>query len=188
MARQITDAAMQKATGYGSEHWFPILDAMAEDGMERKDIVMKFWKTYDDDLSAWWAQMTTVEWERDRGRRVLNQSCSGSFQMSAQKTFVGDEMAAWDAVVTTDWLSGLKYQEGFEFSHDGYDLTVRAVRPGKMLRLWWQKDEYKSVLEVMFVPAKEKCAIRFQHQKLADEIDVDIFKNRWKAVLADIVS
>lgn len=187
MARKVSDEAMIKATGHGPDHWYPILDEIAKDAsLERKQIVTQLWRSNEDKLSAWWAQMTTVEWERVRGRRELNQSCTGDWQMSTQKTFAGDAMAAWDKVVSTDWLDGLRYEEGYEFSSDGVDFTVRAVRPGKLLRIWWTENGHKSTLEVMFTPAKEKCAVRFQHQKLGVESDVERFKQRWKGALADI--
>ena len=149
---------------------------------------MRFWCENEADLSAWWAQMTTVEWERDRGIRTVNQDGVGNFQMSAQKTLSMDAAAAWETVSTTDWLHGLVYEEGEEFETDGVTITVRAVRPGKLLRLWWHGEAGKSTLEVMFFPAKEKCAVRFQHQKLPQESDVEIFKARWKQTLRDIAA
>ena len=188
MARKVSDEAMIKATGHGPDHWYPILDEIAKDtSLERKEIVTKLWKTHEDQLSGWWAQMTTVEWERERGRRELNQSCTGDWQMSTKKTYPGDAMAEWDAIVGTDWLDGLRYEEGYTFSNEGVDFVVRAVRPGKLLRVWWTEAGHKSTLEVMFVPSKTKCAIRFQHQKLGLESDVERFKARWKDALGSIL-
>lgn len=188
MARKISDEAMIKATGHGPDHWFPILDEYEKTATERKQITMRLWKEHEDVLSAWWAQMTTVEWERERGKRELNQDCVGSWQMSAQKTFAGDEMAAWQAVTDADWLPGLVYEEGGEFVCEGVRVTVRAVRPGKLLRLWWHGEDGKSTIEMMFFPKKEKCAVRIQHQKLPRQDDVDVFKARWKDALAKIIS
>lgn len=130
--------------------------------------------------------MTTVEWERVRGIRVLNQTCEGDFQVGVQKVMPGDEMHAWGALTSTDWLKGLVYEEGHEFDFQNVHCTVRAVRPGKMLRIWFQEGEIKTVLEVMFVPSKEKCAIRFRHHKLPTEADVEISRARWKEALSNI--
>ena len=106
--------------------------------------------------------------------------------MSVQRTFPGTEMAAWDSLVSNNWLEGLTFNEGDEFKVDGHDVTVRAVRPGKLLRLWWQQGDEKSVIEVMLIPTKDKCAIRYRHYDLAEQGDVDIYRARWKDVLADI--
>lgn len=182
--RRVSQEAMEKATGHTSDYWFPKLDQIAKDELlTRTEIVMTFWRENDEKLSAWWAQMTAVEWERVRGRRKMNQSCSGLFQMSAQKTLPCSTMSAWDALISTDWLEGMKYEEGYEFDVEGAHLTVRAVRPGKLIRIWWEKEGNKSVLEIMFIASKEKCTLRFQHQKLAEEIEIEIFKKRWKSAL-----
>ena len=96
-------------------------------------------------------------------------------------------MAAWDAVVNTDWLEGLVCEEGHTFDHEGAKCTVRAARPGKMLRIWFEEENHKTVLEVMFVATKKKCAIRFRHHQLPDELDVEISRSRWKTALAEIL-
>ncbi len=186
MARKISDEAMIKATGHGPDHWFPILDKLAKDEMPRSELTMKFWRENEADLSAWWAQMTTVEWERERGLRQVNQSCDGDFQVGVQKVMPGDEMSTWQAVKSTNWLEGLVYEEGHQFDSHGVLCTVRAVRPGKMLRIWFGEGSEKSVLEVMFVPSKEKCAVRFRHHQLDSEAEVEISRARWKEVLSQI--
>ncbi len=189
MAGKISDEAMVKATGKGPDHWFPILDEMAQKESKRSELTMRFWRENQDTVSQWWAQMTVVEWERDRGRRVVNQDCAGNFQMSASKTLPINPGEAWGALLAHDWLPGLVYEEGHEFTtSEGVQVTVRAVRPSKLLRLWWHGEVGKSTLEVMFFPAKEKTSVRFQHQKLPNESDVEIFKSRWRAVLSEIAA
>ncbi len=177
---------MIEATGHGKDHWYPILEEYAKESSIRKDVVMRLHNEHD--IIAWWAQMTAVEWERDTGRREMNQSCSGSYQFSTQKTYPGDESAAWEALVGTDWLEGMRFEEGHEFDVDGAHLTVRAVRPGKLVRIWWQDDRGKSVREIQFWPKKEKCALRFQHQKLPEESDIAPLKSRWQVALAAILA
>ncbi len=76
---KISDAAMLKATGHGPDHWFPILDALSKAESVRSELTKRFWRENQEKLSAWWAQMTTVEWERERGIRAVNQDGLGSF-------------------------------------------------------------------------------------------------------------
>lgn len=107
--------------------------------------------------------------------------------MSASKTLPLSVDEAWAALVKHDWLPGLVYDEGYEFvTEEGVKVTVRASREGKLLRLWWYGDAGRSTLEVMFFPAKMKTSMRFQHQKLPLESDVEMFKARWKQVLVEI--
>mgnify|MGYP001045616588 CR=1 FL=1 len=185
MAQEISEEAMIKATGYGKEHWYPILEELAKNAAERKEITMGLWKGYEKHLSAWWAQMVTVTWERDTKRRVMNQSCYGDFQFSVSKTYPGDEHATWNALSTTDWLDGMVWEEGAEFTTDCGTATVRAVRPGKILRIWWlgHGEGPKSVLEVQLWPKGEKCSLRFQHQKLPEDKYIEPLKARWQDAL-----
>jgi hypothetical protein len=176
---------MIKATSHGKEHWYPILEEYSKETSVRKEIVMRLYEEHD--LDAWWAQMTAVEWERDTNRREMNQSCYGSYQFSTQKTYPGDLDAAWQAVVSQAWLEGMRFEEGYEFDIGDAHLTVRAVRPGKIVRIWWQEERGKSVLEIQFYPKNEKCAIRFQHQKLPEESDIAPLKSRWQSAIASIL-
>ena len=189
MAREISEAAMVNATGHGKEHWYPIIEELAKSASERKEITMGLWKSHDEHLSAWWAQMVTVTWERDTGQRVLNQSCFGDYQFSVSKTFAGDEHLTWAGLAGTDWLEGMVWEEGAEFTTDVGKATVRAVRPGNLLRIWWHGhgEAPKSVLEVQLWPKGEKCALRFQHQKLPNEEDIEPLKARWRTALEKIM-
>lgn len=188
MAREISEEAIIKATGSGKDHWYPILEEYAKDAKERKEITMRMWHQHSDVLSAWWAQMITVTWERDTNRRVMNQSCLGSFQLSASKTMPGDENEVWQRMMDSDWLAGSEFSEGNEFESEGVRCVVRAVRPGKLLRFWWygHEDEHKSVVEIMLYPKAEKCSLRFRHHDLPFEEDVAPLREKWKQALAVI--
>jgi hypothetical protein len=59
MVREISEAAMVKATGHGKEHWYPILEELAKAASERNEITMGLLQAHDEHLSAWWAQISS---------------------------------------------------------------------------------------------------------------------------------
>lgn len=188
MPREVSEEAMVKASGHGREHWYPILDEMSKQYEKRSDLTKSFHEAYADSVSAWWCQMITVQWERDRGKRVLNESCTGSFQVSASKTMVGDAEFVWAKLLTSPWLENADFSEGAEFESGSARAVVRAARPDKMLRIWWydHADNHKSVIEVSLWPSGEKTSLRFRHHELPLESDVESMRARWKEALVII--
>ncbi len=190
MAREVSEEAMIKASGHGREHWYPILDELSTQHEKRSDLTKAFHAEYSVSVSAWWCQMITVQWERDRGRRVLNESCTGSFQVSASKTIAGDEHLVWAKLLAAPWLPDSDLSEGAEFTSGDARCVVRAARPGKMLRIWWydHANNHKSVVELSLWPAGEKTSLRFRHHDLPLESDVEPMRARWKDALGVIAS
>ena len=80
---ELSDRAARKSTGHGLDHWFAVLDEFGKSqGHARAaDFLYSTHK-----VPAWHAQMITVTWERARGLRAENQSCTGTFQVSVSRT------------------------------------------------------------------------------------------------------
>src|SRR5437870_4694581 len=90
-----SDEAVKKATGKAWPEWFKILDKAGARAMSHRDIAQ--W-VYDHHLGkkrggttnvatsgGWWSQMVTVEYERERGMRKMNENATG-FLVAVHKT------------------------------------------------------------------------------------------------------
>src|SRR5690349_6826312 len=95
---RISDAAVQKATGKNWKQWFAILDKAGAKKMTHRDMAQF---VYDHHLGkkgkgttnvatsgGWWSQMVTVEYERERGLRKVNEYAQG-FLVAIHKTMAG---------------------------------------------------------------------------------------------------
>ncbi len=88
MATQSTsDEAVYKATGKLYDEWYSILEQKKASKLSHKEIAALLVEEYD--VSFWWAQTITVEYERLIGRREVGQSCEGDFQAGGSKTIAG---------------------------------------------------------------------------------------------------
>lgn len=83
---EVSDAATRKATGHGLAHWFAILDAFGTTHGHTKTVDYLYTSFK---LKAWHGQMIVVTWERARGLRQENQSCTGDFQVSVSRAIAG---------------------------------------------------------------------------------------------------
>ena len=81
---QVNDEASRKKTGHGLDHWFAVLDTFG--GATKGHTAAAAHLHKEHGIPGWYAQGITVAYERARGLRDMNQSCTGSFQVSVSKT------------------------------------------------------------------------------------------------------
>ncbi len=190
-----SDDAVRKATGHGWDHWFAIHDAYPD--LDHTQRAKRFWQEHGDgttvtgtpaqgSINGWWAQMITVEWEKERGKRVEGQSCAGDFQVSCSKTVPWNVDEAWERVLSTPFLKGADWTEGASWDTDGGRVEVRRADPGKMLRWFWHDGDGKSTVEVSFIAKGDKSSIVFRHHGLASAEAKEAYRGRWKDALAAI--
>jgi hypothetical protein len=102
---ELSDKTSRKSTGHGLEHWFKVLDAYGKTHGHTKAADHLY---AEHKVQGWHAQMITVTWERARGLRQENQSCTGTFQVSVSRTL--DAPVEWvvaffnDPVRRKAWL------------------------------------------------------------------------------------
>lgn len=104
----ITEESVLKKTGHGLDHWFGVLDAF---GAATKGHTAAAAHLYDaHGVPGWHAQGITVAYERARGLREVNQTCTGKFQVSVSKTVPATVAEVADALRSADrraaWLQG----------------------------------------------------------------------------------
>jgi hypothetical protein len=108
---KISDEAVLKATGKNWLEWFALLDKAGAQKMKHIDIARMLSEKYLGKSGAvnvatnsgWWAQMVTVEYERARGLRKINEQADG-FSVSVHKTFpcsVTSLQKKWEQVFTS---------------------------------------------------------------------------------------
>ena len=79
---ELSDRTTRKSTGHGLEHWFAVLDEFGKAHGHTKAAEYLY---SEHKIQGWHAQMITVTWERRRGLRQENQSCTGTFQVSVSR-------------------------------------------------------------------------------------------------------
>lgn len=167
----VSDEALENATGKVWEEWFAVLDAADATKMSHKEIAQ--WLNDNHIESGWWCQSVTVGYEQARGIRKVNQKLDG-FTVSVSKTLplaVSPVYEAWaEAVERSKWLP------------DSVKLDVTTARQDKSIRGRW---DGTSVIAVSFTPKGDsKTQVVVQHERLAAEGDVERMRSHWKGALA----
>jgi uncharacterized protein YndB with AHSA1/START domain len=194
-SKPISDAAVKQATGKTWQEWFSLLDQHGAAKMSHKDIAR--W-LHDEKLieSGWWCQSVTVEYEKERGLRVLGQTASAGFEVGVQKTFDMSPEAAWK-LVTSDqgvavWLGRgvkLRFEPGEAFvTSEGVNGEIRSVQKGVRIRLRWQPTNWPSAstLQIYLLPSGSGTSIRFHHEKLDGPERREEMCEHWQAVLSKL--
>jgi len=165
----ISSGAVEAKTGKGWDEWFRILDKAGARKLPHKEIAAILHNKYG--VAPWWTQMVAVGYEQAHGLRALHQKPDG-FEASSSKTLpvpVGELFRQFnDAKLRAKWLGKEK-------------LTVRKSTEPKSMRATWGDG---TNLEITFWAKGEmKSSVQLQHNKLADEAEVQARKAFWKAAL-----
>lgn len=177
MAHDISDESVRRATGRGWDAWFRIMDDLGgDDHTERARRLSQ----EHPDLSGWWRQSVTVQYERARGLRARHETSRG-FQVSVQRTVPGSLPDVWAAVLDR-LVPGAAWVEGAEWDVDGVPVTVRIVREGQ-LRFWWHGAGGRSTVVVTPTQRGDRTTVRVQHDGLASRAEVEAMRERWREAL-----
>ncbi len=165
--------AVVKATGKSPEEWNSILDAAGARDLTHKEIATMLREEHD--VSPWWSQHVTVDYERSRGMRERHQTTRG-YQVSVSKTL---PVA----------LSEL-YGAFADHSHRGQwlpeaPITVRKDTREKTTRATWTDgDGTESTLDISYYASGDaKSRITVMQSKLVGTDDVEARRAYWKAAL-----
>ena len=77
------EARLVERTGHGFRHWFRVLDAFG--AADKGHTASARHVAEDHGVDGWYAQQITVQYERARGLRGINQRRSGEFEVSVSK-------------------------------------------------------------------------------------------------------
>lgn len=191
MAR-VSDEAVTKATGRGFDAWFELLDEHAGRELDHKDIVRVL---ADHDVSSWWCQSITVEYEKAIGRRVAGETADSGFQVGVQRTVDASPDAVWERLTGEGlgaWLPGvasLPDEPGETVSGDeGLEVELRSIDPGRKLRMRvrGESDIPPSTVQLTLIESGVRTAINFHHEGLPDSAAREQMRAHWKAVLDEL--
>jgi hypothetical protein len=104
----LSDEAARKKTGHGLDHWFAVLDAFGAAAKGHTAAAAHLHQEHG--VPGWHSQGITVAYERARGLRDVNQSCTGGFQVTVSKTVPAAVAEVVAALKSADrraaWLRG----------------------------------------------------------------------------------
>lgn len=166
---RIGDAAVSGRTGKTWSEWFLILDRAGAEAMEHKATVALLTKH---GLDGWWAQMVTVGYEQERGKRQKHEKPEG-FQVSGSKTVtvsVASLYRAWtDANARKRWLANPSF-------------SVSKATRNKSLRIKWNQGT--SRVDVNFyAKGTGKSQVTVQHGRLPNASAAERMKVYWREYL-----
>lgn len=169
----ISNEAVQKATNKGWKEWFAILDS--EDSTKKSHKEIAAWLSDNFEISGWWAQMVTVQYERERGMREVYEKKDG-FEASKSKTInvsIDKLYQAWtDESQRSVWL-------------DHPDFTIRKANKNKSIRISWHDDT--NVVAGFYKKSNSKSQLSIQHSKLYDQDDVQKRKEYWEKQIKQLI-
>ena len=116
----LSDAKSIEKTGHDLAHWFAILDRFG--GIEKGHTASTELLYNDHGVPGWYCQGIVVAYERARGKRVMNQKCDGSFEVSVSKVIAATTPALVKA------LSDPKQRKLWSAKADG--ALIKALEAG----------------------------------------------------------
>lgn len=165
---QMSDEAIARGTGRDWNAWTEALDAWGARDRDHAAIARHVEQEHG--IDGWWAQAGTVDYERIRGLRKINERPDG-FSMNASKTVPVPVEALFDLFVDdakrADWLG------------DGV-LVVRTAKAPKSARFDVTEG---GILAVHFLEKGEKSAVQLQLNGIISEAELAERKARWKTRL-----
>ena len=99
----MNELTLAKATGCSKSEWFEIIRAAGKANASHKEIADFLHEAHD--VSAWWAQEITVEYDKYIGRRILGQTQGGFFQFGVSKTITAAADTVWNLLQSGQGIS-----------------------------------------------------------------------------------
>lgn len=175
MSENISDKALEKATGAIWQTWFEHLESVNARDLTHKDITTKL--VADFQVPGWWAQSLAVRYEKTIGRRETGQSGDGLFSTSVSKTITGsmDDVLQW-------WLQKVDARTEF---NDVAIVTSSVTETQKWRNYRVVLADGSRVVIGIYAKTPAKAGFGLQHEKLASAEAADAWRIYWKTLLAD---
>jgi len=164
----ISNKAVESATGRNWSGWFELLDANNCDELTHKEIVA--YLRNNSDLNGWWQQMVTNTYEQEKGIRNKHEMPDG-YQISASKSIkipvhdIYEKLL--DAKFVGKWL-------------DGNTFEIRLANKNKNIRINWEETD----LEIQFFTRDtNKTQVTIQERKIYGSALAETKKEYWKEKL-----
>jgi hypothetical protein len=185
---QVNDEAARKKTGHGLDHWFAVLDAFGAATKGHTAAAAHLNK--DHGIPGWYAQGITVAYERAHGLRDMNQSCTGTFQVSVSKTVPAPVAEVIDALKSperrTAWLQdadpGLVQALDAAFTGD----KPREVKTKGDHYAWLRFPWDGHLVEIRITGKPKGASVAADNSDLPSPELVEQRRAQWKVALAGL--
>jgi len=166
MTKKISDDAVNKSTGKIWKEWYSILNKAGAKKMEHKDIAKLLYNKYD--LSGWWSQMVTVQYEQEIKKRKKHEKKDG-YQISKSITLASPVLKVFNSVNSPAKRIVWMKDPGIAITKSTKNKSIR----GK----WVDK---KTNVEFQFYPKEiSKTQIVVQHSKINSATNAANMKIYW---------
>lgn len=170
---RISSETVQKATGKPLQAWFSILDKAGAKEMKHKQIAEYIYYNHLEKIKSgdWWSQMVTVEYERERGLRKVNEKADG-FSVTVHRTVLmsmATLQKRWEEIVKSPEVAQKKLVQ----------LRSKTKRPVRRYQA-----ELGRVIVFFEEKSKDKSRIMVESEKLPKHSDVEPARAFWKSVLS----
>ena len=95
----LSDAKSIEKTGHDLAYWFDVMDRFGGVDKGHTALTEHLYEKYE--VPGWYCQGIVVAYERARGKRVMNQKCDGSFEVSVSKVIAATAPALVKALSDT---------------------------------------------------------------------------------------
>ncbi|MBV9419688.1 MAG: hypothetical protein JO348_07935 [Alphaproteobacteria bacterium] len=165
-APSISDEKVKAATGRNWMGWFVILNRANANARPHKEVATLLKEKYG--VPPWWSQMITVEYERARGGRALNERPGGTFSVNVTKVFPVPLPALFKAVTDPKKRAAWFPKGTFEES-------------SKTENKYWRGKWKNGRIELGFYAKGDaKSQLTLESSKLAKAEDVEKERAAWK--------
>lgn len=166
MTAEVSDAAVEKATGRDWAAWFAQLNAAGAGDLDHKGIVALL---QDETISSWWRQTIAVEYERRQLGRGRHQRPDG-YQVGVSRTIAATPAAVYAA-----------FEDGQAAWLPGGTIAVSTAHADRVIRGRWTGPGGGRV-DVSFDAAGDgRTRLGVNHGKLADAQTAEERKTAWRA-------
>ncbi len=194
------DETIFKSTGRRQADWFDLIRRQGLAEASHKEIAD--WLHTHSEVSYWWAQTITVEYEKHIGRRVIGQTQNGLYQIGVTRTIDAAPEILWAWLASPDGLAALAGVEEVRpgtpslesldmTAASGITMKTTTFREGSHVRMQWQAPgwEVPSILQVRVNPkADGRAALAFHQEKIPDARERDVLRDRWRGVAEQVAA
>ncbi|MCJ2531305.1 MAG: SRPBCC domain-containing protein [Candidatus Thermoplasmatota archaeon] len=178
---RIGEESAKAETERGWEEWFSLLDAWGATEKGHAPTAKHLEEAYD--LSGWWAQKVTVEFERVRGLREVGQR-GDEFVATVQRTIRAFPEPAYAAPTEPDHLSRWFAQDAradvriggrYENKDGDRGKFLRLDPPGRIKYTWENPGRAPGTMVEIWIDSKDEARslIRLEHSRLKNREELE---------------
>jgi hypothetical protein len=182
----VSAATAVKQTGKSLDHWFAVLDAFGATAKGHTAAARHLYEAHG--VPGWHAQGITVAYERDRGVRVMNQSCDGTFQVGVSRVVRGSVAdvirALTEKAERSAWLRGAdpRLARALEAAFEGPKARTVKVKDARNAHLRYPWDRTTVEIRMTGKPAGG-ASVSVGNMNLAGPDEVESRRASWKVAL-----